>query len=134
MQTNNSVVAPTYIVVIGASAGGLTALTEMVGQLNSEMNIAVFIVLHLSTAGIGDYLVQKLQQYTTMKCRKATNNGKIGKGFIDIAPPRHHMILKKDTIVVGNGALENRWRPSIDVLFRSAAVSFTTSVIGIILT
>jgi len=56
MQTINSDDAPTYIVVIGASAGGLTALTEIVGQLNPDMDIAVFIVLHLSTTGIGDYL------------------------------------------------------------------------------
>jgi len=44
------------------------------------------------------------------------------------------MILKKDKAILGNGAVENRWRPSIDVLFRSAAVNFTTRTIGIILT
>jgi len=134
MQTNNPATAPTYIIVVGASAGGLTALTELVGQLNPDMDIAVFIVLHLSNTGIGNYLVQRLQQFTSLKCRKATNNEKIEKGFIYVAPPRHHMILKNDSLILGDGPIENRWRPSIDVLFRSAAVNFTTRTIGIILT
>lgn len=132
MQRNTD--EPEYIVVIGASAGGLTALTEFVAQFNNQMNIAVFIVLHLSTTGIGDYLVQRLQQYTPLKCKKASSNEKIQKGYIYIASPNHHLLIKKNMVMLGYGAYENRWRPSIDVLFRSAAVAYSTRVIGIILT
>src|SRR3954468_22463817 len=125
---------PTYIVVVGASAGGLNALAELVGQLTNEMDIAVFIVLHLSTAGIGDYLVQKLQSYTSLKCIKAADNKPIEKGFVYIAPPNHHLLVKKQQMILGHGPVENRWRPSIDVLFRSAAAAFSTRAIGILLT
>jgi len=130
----NAKIQPTYIVVVGASAGGLNALTEFVGQLNNEMDIAVFIVLHLSTTGIGDYLVQRLQSYTSLKCIKASDNKQIEKGFIYIAPPNHHLLVKKQRIILGYGPVENRWKPSIDVLFRSAAAAFSTRAIGILLT
>ncbi|HEY6978593.1 MAG TPA: chemotaxis protein CheB [Chitinophagaceae bacterium] len=131
MNTNSQ---PTYVVVVGASAGGLNALSEFVGQLTTDMDIAVFTVLHLSTTGIGDYLVQKLQSNTSLKCIKATDNRKIEKGFIYIAPPNHHLLVKKQRMILGRGPVENRWRPSIDVLFRSAAVAFGTRAIGILLT
>ena len=133
MQTNINN-QPAFAVVIGASAGGLNALTELVGQLNNDMDIAVFIVLHLSNTAIGDYLVQRLQSYTSLTCKKAVNDEEIQKGFIYIAQPNRHLLVKKDSIVIGQGAFENRWRPSIDVLFRSAAVAFNTRAIGIILT
>src|SRR3954454_22935069 len=134
METNNFDTGQIHVVVIGASAGGLNALSELVGQLNPEMNIAVFIVLHLSSTGIGDYLVQRLQQFTSLKCTKAHDKDKIEKGHIYIAPPRHHLLLKENSSMLGNGPIENRWKPSIDVLFRSAAVNFATRTIGIILT
>lgn len=132
MSTNTD--EPKYIVVIGASAGGLNALSELVAQLNNQMDIAVFIVLHLSTTGIGDYLVQRLQQFTSLKCKKASGNEKIQTGFIYIAQPNYHLLVKKDVVMLGHGTYENRWRPSIDVLFRSVAVAYSTRAIGIILT
>jgi two-component system chemotaxis response regulator CheB len=134
MQTNESLGAPTYIIVIGASAGGLNAASEFVGQLNADMDIAAFIVLHLSSSGIGDYIAQRLQQVTSLVCKKAVNNDSIERGHIYVAPPRHHLVLKDNTMLLGNGPVENRWKPSIDVLFRSAAVNFKTRTIGVILT
>jgi two-component system chemotaxis response regulator CheB len=127
-------IQPAHIIVVGASAGGLNALTELAGQLNNEMDIAVFVVLHLSTTGIGDYLVQKLQSGTSLHCKKASDGEAIEKGCIYVAPPNQHLLVNKSNIILGNGPLENRWRPSIDVLFRSAAASFSTRTIGIILT
>ncbi|HEX8357800.1 MAG TPA: chemotaxis protein CheB, partial [Segetibacter sp.] len=56
------------------------------------------------------------------------------KDHIYIAPPDKHLLVKDDEIVIGLGPAENRWRPSIDVLFRSAAVSYGNRTIGIVLT
>ena len=125
---------PKHIIVIGTSAGGLNALNELVNQFKEDWNAAFFIVLHLSRKGISDFLVHRLQQYTTLKCVMATENGLIKKGHIYIAMPNLHLVLKKGVTKLGHGPEENRWRPSVDVLFRSAAAAYDGCVTGIILT
>jgi two-component system chemotaxis response regulator CheB len=125
---------PKFIVVIGTSAGGIRALEELVMQLNTDMDAAFFVVLHLSRKGVGDVLFQRLQQHAVMPCRVAKDRERIKKGIIYLAPPDNHMLVDKGHIVIGKGAHENRWRPSINNLFRSAAANYNSRVIGIILT
>lgn len=125
---------PAFIVVAGASAGGLRAFSQLVGQLDDTMDAAFFIVLHLSKNLVGDFFLQKLQQATSLPCHKAINGDPIQRGRIYVAGANEHLLVKKDRIVTGHGPEENRWRPSIDVLFRSAASAYSTRVIGIILT
>ena len=125
---------PGFIVVIGTSAGGVAALTEFVSQLDKKMDAAFFIVMHLSNAALSDFLVQRLQPLTNLKCLVAKGATPIENGHIYIAPPNEHLVLTRDQIVVGYGPRENSWRPSIDVLFRSAAAAYNSQVIGIILT
>ena len=125
---------PKFIVVIGTSAGGIRALEELVMQLNPDTDAAFFVVLHLSRKGVGDVLFQRLQQHATMPCRLAKDGESIKKGIIYLAPPDNHMLVDKGQIVIGKGAPENRWRPSINNLFRSAAANYSSRVIGIVLT
>ena len=125
---------PKFIVVIGASAGGVAALSELVGQLSTKMDAAFFVVMHLSATAISDFLVHRLQPHTNLKCIVATDAAPIERGHIYIAPPNQHLIVIRDQIVVGHGPKENSWRPSIDVLFRSAAAAYNSHVLGIILT
>jgi two-component system chemotaxis response regulator CheB len=125
---------PKFIVVIGTSAGGIRALEELVMQLNPDVDAAFFVVLHLSRKGVGDVLFQRLQQHATMPCRLAKDGESIKKGIIYLAPPDNHMLVDKGQIVIGKGAPENRWRPSINNLFRSAAANYSSRVIGIVLT
>ncbi len=105
MQTNINN-QPAFAVVIGASAGGLNALTELVGQLNNDMDIAVFIVLHLSNTAIGDYLVQRLQSYTSLTCKKAVNDEEILMALRaclplkDAAESASHRIPMKQNILI----------------------------------
>ncbi len=124
---------PKQIVVIGASAGGLNALVEMVQHLPKGLDVAYCIVLHLSRKGIGDFVVHRLKQVTSLPCSMATNGAPVKAGHIYIARPNQHMLIKDDHILLGGGPEENRFRPSIDVLFRSAAVAYSSNTIGIIL-
>ena len=125
---------PKFVIVVGASAGGMNALSEFVGQLKPGMDAAVFIVMHLSQTSISNFLMLRLQPHTQLLCEVATEGASIQKGHIYIASPNLHLLVKKDRIILGRGPEENRWRPSIDVLFRSAAAAYSTRVIGVVLT
>ncbi|HTE23520.1 chemotaxis protein CheB [Flavitalea sp.] len=123
-----------FIIVIGASAGGIAPLSELMSQLEPDINAAIFIVLHLSNTGIGTLLKDKIQSVSSLPCTIAANAVPIQKGHVYIAPPDYHLIVKETTMLIKSGPPESRWRPSIDILLRSAAVTHTEKVIGIILT
>jgi two-component system chemotaxis response regulator CheB len=123
-----------FIVVIGTSAGGSMILPELVSQLRPEMNVSVFVVIHMTKRAIADIFVSRMQKYTALKCKLASNGETIKKNHIYIARPDRHIILKDNKVVLGKGPMENRYRPSIDTLFRSAAAEFDHKVIGIVLT
>src|SRR5665647_95453 len=125
---------PKFVIIVGTSAGGLKALSEFAGQLKPGLDAAVFIVMHLSRTSISDFLMHRLQPLTDLKCEVATEGATIKKGHIYVAAPNLHLLVKKGKIILGYGPEENRWRPSIDVLFRSAAAAYSTRVIGVILT
>ena len=125
---------PKFVVVVGASAGGFSALSEFVGQIELETDAAFFIVMHLSQTSISDFLAHKLQPLTKLQCEIASEGALIKKSHIYIASPDLHLLVKKGSIILGHGPQENRWRPSIDVLFRSAAAAYSTRAIGVILT
>ena len=122
------------IVVIGTSAGGISALPEIFQRLPGDINAAFFVVIHVSKTGLGEFLLHRLQGFTELPVKLASDNEEIETGRIYIAPADYHLIVKQDTVVLGQGPAENRWRPSIDVLFRSAAAAYGARTIGIILT
>lgn len=122
------------IIVIGASAGGLPVLSDLVAQLPGNLNAAIFIVQHISKDASGLYLVQSLGKVSSLQCKIATEGDIIKPGVIYIAPSDQHLLFRHGNIHLSGGARENRYRPSIDVLFRSAAVTYSSRVIGVILT
>lgn len=120
------------IVVIGTSAGGLEALDEVVGQLPTDLSASIFIVQHMSPESTGEALLHRLGRHRSCKL---ADDGEIFKpGRIYIAPPDSHLLVKETKVLVTKGARENRYRPAIDPLFRSAAVSHGPRVIGVVLT
>lgn len=125
---------PEFVVTIGASAGGLNAITELISNLPTEIDAAILIVLHLSKVGLGEFLIHRLQKYTSYTCKMAADEEQIESNYIYVARPDEHLLVKDGKVVIGQGPAENRWRPSVDVLFRSAAASYGNRVIGIILT
>jgi two-component system chemotaxis response regulator CheB len=125
---------PYYVVCIGASAGGLNAVSELVSHLPSSLHAAVFVVLHLFKSSIGEILAEKIRKSTALPCGIAKHGETIKPGHIYMAPPDAHMLVKNDKIIIGRGPQENRFRPSIDVLFRSAAAHYGERTIGVVLT
>jgi two-component system, chemotaxis family, protein-glutamate methylesterase/glutaminase len=123
-----------HVVVIGASAGGVNSILEVVSQLDKDMKLAVFIVLHLNEHTLMGHLVDRIQRYTPLTCKLGEHNEQIQSGFIYLAVPEKHMLVNEGRIILGEGPAETRWRPSIDVLFRSAAAHYDSMTIGIILT
>jgi two-component system chemotaxis response regulator CheB len=123
-----------YLVSIGTSAGGMNAITELVSQLPADLNAVVLIVLHLSRAALGAPLAERIEKSSSLPCSIAKPNEKIKAGHIYLAVPGSHLLVKEDRIIIGHGPAENRFRPSIDVLFRSVAAHYRERAIGIVLT
>lgn len=120
------------IIVIGASSGGISALSELLAGLPRDLNAGVFVVLH-----IGAYhgrLAQTLGRSSKLPVSEAVNGEEIKNGHVYVAAPDHHLILTAKQITLNHGPKENFTRPAIDPLFRSAALSFGNRVVGVVLT
>jgi two-component system, chemotaxis family, protein-glutamate methylesterase/glutaminase len=122
------------IIVIGTSAGGLEALDALIGNLPTDLASAIFIVQHMAPENTGVALLSRLGKHRAFHCSLATNLEKYEEGRIYIAPPDHHLLIKNDHVLVTKGARENRYRPGIDPLFRSAAATHGSHVIAVLLT
>lgn len=120
------------IIVIGASAGGRDALTELFRDLSAQLPAAFFIVWHMSPYGKG-MLPYALARVTALPVADAQDGEPIVRGRIYVAPVDHHLLVERDRIRVTKGPRENRFRPAIDPLFRSAAYAYGPRVIGVVL-
>lgn len=123
------------VVVIGTSAGGLVALIKLISQLPKDFPLPVLIVRHISPDATGNVVLDALNKLNTVKCQHAKSGNNLKPGNLYLAPSDHHLLIGGNLkMLVTKGAHENRSRPAIDPLFRSAAVAFGTGVIGILLT
>ena len=120
------------IIVVGASAGGVEALTTLVSDLPEDLPAAVFIVLHIG-AHSSTALPQILGRRTKLPVDHPRDGQRIEHGCIFVAPPDHHLLVTRGTVRVANGPRENGHRPSVDTLFRSAAASYGPQVTGVVL-
>lgn len=118
------------IVVIGGSAGSLSALQSVLSAFPAKLPASIFITIHLGESSV---LPEILQRATPLKVSSPQNGEKMHAGNVYIAPTDHHLIPREDCIEVTKGPRENRHRPSIDVLFRNAARAFRSRVIGVVL-
>jgi two-component system chemotaxis response regulator CheB len=121
------------IVVIGTSAGGVQVLSELVRGLPAGFPATLFVVCHLP----GEFrsnLPDILSRNGSLLARHARHGEPFYPGHIYIAPPDYHLLLGEGTVQLNHGPRENRHRPAIDPLFRSAARAYGPRVVGIILT
>ena len=120
------------IIVMGASAGGLSAFNRIIKQLPEQLNAAVFIVWHVSPYSTS-LLPEILNRAGKLKTKHPSDGEPIEKGKIYIAPPDHHLLVESDRIRLTKGPKENRFRPAVDPLFRSAAYAYGPRVVGVVL-
>jgi two-component system chemotaxis response regulator CheB len=120
------------IIVLGASAGGVDALRELVKGFPPDLGASVFVVLHIPPYA-PSALPRVLSEAGPLEAIHAKDGGSIVANRIYVAPPDKHIILEANRIVVRRGPKENRFRPSIDALFRSAAYVYGPRAIGVVL-
>ena len=121
------------IIVVGASAGGVPALSTLVAALPADLPAAVFIVLHLS-AEAPSLLPQILGRDASLPVRHAIDGEPITPGYVYVARPDLHLLVEDQHVKLVHGPKENLHRPSVDTLFRSAARWAGPRVIGVVLT
>ena len=120
------------IIVLGASAGGVETLKEVLCELPADFPAALFVVLHIPPYQPSQ-LPKILSDCGRLKAVHPSDGDGIKTGHIYVAPPDHHLLIDHGRIAITKGPKENRFRPSIDALFRSAAHSFGSRAVGVIL-
>lgn len=121
-------------IVIGASAGGMEAIRSILINLPLKFEVPIVIVQHLSPNSNG-YLIEYLNKECKLTVKEAEDKEKIVPGYVYIAPPNYHVLIENDTTLsLSVEEKVNYARPSIDVLFETAADAYGSELIGIILT
>jgi two-component system chemotaxis response regulator CheB len=118
--------------VIGASAGGVEALSGLLGALPRDLEAAICIVTHVS-AHTPSSLHRILAQKASLPVAPAQDGETLRPGRIYVAVSDRHLMLEKGAIRLSRGPKESRARPAVDVLFRSAAMCYGPRSIGVIL-
>lgn len=121
------------IVVIGGSSGAIEAMRVIVAGLSADFPAPVCVVLHTSpdAPGILDAI---LGRAGPLPCATAATGTRLRSGHIYVAPPDHHLLVEPGVLRLGKGPRENRFRPAVDPLFRSAAQVYGAGAIGVVLT
>jgi len=121
-------------IVIGVSSGGLNAMKIMFSLLPADFQTPVIIVQHLSPRSENQW-IHLLNDKSTLTIKEADEKEKIEPGNIYIAPPNYHLLIERNkTFSLTVAERVNFARPSIDVLFESAAEAYRNKLIGVILT
>lgn len=121
-------------VVIGTSAGGMKALRLVLGPLPASFPVPVLIVQHVGEDG-GKYLPDALERDCRLRIELAEDKQSPQPGTVYFAPPGYHLLVEHDaTLALSVDERVHYARPSIDVLFESAAEVFRKSVVGVKLT
>lgn len=120
------------IVVIGASAGGLEGLTRIFRDLPADLPAAIFVVMHVSPTA-ESRLAAILAKAGKLPAATVNERDRIRHGQVYVAAPDSHLIVDDGEVFASRAPRENRNRPSVDALFRSAAISYGARTIGVIL-
>jgi two-component system chemotaxis response regulator CheB len=124
---------PDRVVVVGASAGGIDALRVLTADMPIDFPAPIVIVLHMSPESPG-ILHDILNRAGPLHASPARNGARLQPGRIYVSPPDVHLLIEPGQLRVTRGPKENRFRPAIDPLFRTAAQVYGPAAIGVILT
>lgn len=120
-------------IAIGASAGGVGALRQLLSELPPDLPASLFVVQHLA-ATPDSHLVDLLGRVAALPVQWAAHGEPVAPGRVYVAPPDSHLLLDGARTLVVGGARENHARPSINRLFRSAAATYGNRTVGVVLT
>jgi len=120
------------VTVIGTSAGGIEALQKFARGLPGDFPVPIFVVMHVSPEG--SVLPEILTRAGALPAHHPKDGEKIEAGRIYVAPPDFHMTVHDHRVRVIRGPRENRHRPAIDPLFKSAAAAYGRGAVGVVLT
>lgn len=122
------------LVVIAASAGGLTAISQVLSDLPADFPAAIAIVQHIEP-NYRSLMAEILNRRTSLQVKQATEQDGLKPGWVYIAPPNHHLLINSDSsFSLTQSALVNFVRPSADLLFETAAASYQERAIAVVLT
>lgn len=120
------------VVVVGASAGSIQVLLDMVGKFPADLPASVFVVVHESPT-FPSVLPELLSRHGPLRASHPMHDETIVRGRIYVAPPDNHLLVREGRMEVVRGARENGQRPAADALFRTAASAYRSRVIGVVL-
>lgn len=120
-------------VVIGTSLGGLHALEVVLAGLPKDFRLPIAVVQHRSRDS-GSMLRSLLQRHCALPVHEVTDKDPLVPGYVYLAPANYHLLVEPGHFALSTEAPVAYSRPSIDVLFESAAISYGSSVIGVIMT
>ena len=121
------------IIVIGASAGGVQALVDVIAALPAGLPASVFIVIHVAPFG-ASAMPSILSRSGRLVAVHPRDGERIEPGKVYVAPPDHHLLIEPGRVRISRGPTENGYRPAVDVLFRTAAQVYGPRVVGVVLT
>lgn len=121
-------------IVIGSSAGGLKALKTLLTMLEENFSIPIIIIQHTSPSS-DNYITKYLNDLCQLEVKEADEKEVIKGGYVYFSPPNFHLLIEEDfTFSLSIEERVNYARPSIDVLFETAAYTYKEKLIGIVLT
>jgi two-component system chemotaxis response regulator CheB len=120
------------VIVIGASAGGLEALSALLEEIPADLPSPIVVVIH-TRSNASSYLPQILAKRTRLPVEFARHGAAIRDGHVYVAPPDFHVLVHDGRLMLSRGPKENGFRPAVDPLFRSASRAKGAGVIGVVL-
>ncbi len=122
------------VVVMGTSAGGFDVLKVVLTSLPKDFSVPIVIVQHMG-AECDDYMAIRLNELSNLHVKQAEDKEKILSGIAYIAPGNYHLLIEDDgTLSLSSDERIRYCRPSIDVLFESAADAYAEGVIAVVMT
>ena len=122
------------LVVVGASWGGLQALRSVVGRLPAELGAAVVVVQHRAAQSSTATYIDVVREVSALPVVEAADKQPLAQNCVHIAPPDFHTLVEDDHLALSVEAPKEFSRPSIDVLFESAAEARRERCVGVVLT
>lgn len=120
------------LIVIGGSSGGIEAVSTVIATLPAYLPAAVCVVIHTAPQSPG-VLARIFDKAGPLRAIHPTNGERLKPSVIYVAPSDHHLLVEPGVLRLSRGPKENRFRPAIDPLFRSAAQVYGPRVIGVVL-